>query len=67
MGGDNFDLNKLQTLCHECHVRKTIADMARLREANSIPFILRDFYGMLERVERNQERWKGWSTIGKIV
>jgi len=64
MGGDNFDMKNLQTLCHECHVAKTRRDMERLDEANLIPLLLRDFYGLVEQQERNRELWETWGRTG---
>jgi predicted nucleic acid-binding Zn ribbon protein len=52
MGGDNFDLKNLQTLCHECHVYKTTEDLARLREDTRFPTFVRDFYELLEKMEK---------------
>jgi hypothetical protein len=61
MGGDNFDLKNLQTLCHECHVNKTIKDMARLRESVALPTVVRDFYEFLERVDKKVRQWERWT------
>lgn len=60
MGGNNFELKNLQTLCHECHVDKTTEDMAKLRESQATPTVVRDFYEMVERVGKNRERWNSW-------
>jgi len=57
MGGDNFDLKNLQTLCHECHVHKTIEDLTNLRYNQNVPLLINDFYEIIEMQERNTERW----------
>lgn len=32
LGGLEFDINNIQTLCHDCHAKKTREDMVKIRE-----------------------------------
>lgn len=60
LGGDNFDLKNLQTLCHECHVDKTHEDILRLRESQALPTVVKDFYELVNNIERNVRQWERW-------
>jgi len=36
LGGSMFDLNNLQSLCSECHKRKTLSDLRKIRNAEKL-------------------------------
>jgi len=57
LGGNIFDMDNLQTLCHECHANKTKRDIEKINIMKNIPFIIRNFYTTIEEIERNQHMW----------
>ena len=59
LGGEEFDLNNLQTLCHDCNYSKTLGDMKKIAELRKR---IRDGKSPNKQIspEDMKARWLAW-------
>lgn len=60
LGGAEFDLKNLQTLCEDCNREKTKKDLADISEVREKIKAARKQIAEIEKANSNKERWKDW-------